>query len=83
MSEDWRMDSDERVYLKDYFSDRKSVPTDKTKLDYPDAVNSKSWGREKPLYWSTYKRVLEQLEEDQWVLAVSYTHLTLPTTLVV
>ena len=40
---------------KDYFSDRKSVPTDKTKLDYPDAVNSKSWGREKPLYWSTYK----------------------------
>ena len=42
MSEDWRMDSDERVYLKDYFSDRKSVPTDKTKLDYPDAVNSKS-----------------------------------------
>ena len=60
MSEDWRMDSDERVYLKDYFSDRKSVPTDKTKLDYPDAVNSKSWGREKPLYWSTYKRVLEQ-----------------------
>ena len=42
MSEDWRMDSDERNYLKDYFSDRKSVPTDKTKLDYPDAVNSKS-----------------------------------------
>ena len=26
MSEDWRMDSDERVYLKDYFSDRKSIP---------------------------------------------------------
>ena len=25
MSEDWRMDSDERNYLKDYFSDRKSI----------------------------------------------------------
>ena len=70
MSENWRMDSDERNYLKDYFSDRKSIPYSKFQLDYPDAVNSKSWGREKPLYWSSYKRVLEQLEEDQWVLDV-------------
>ncbi|GIS16905.1 MAG: hypothetical protein CM15mP117_23370 [Alphaproteobacteria bacterium] len=29
MSEDWRMDSDERDYLKDYFSDRKSIPYSK------------------------------------------------------
>ena len=27
MSEDWRMDSDERQHLKDYFSDRKSIPS--------------------------------------------------------
>ena len=42
MSEDWRMDSDERQHLKDYFSDRKSIPYSKFQLDYPDAVNSKS-----------------------------------------
>ena len=70
MKENWRMDSDERQHLKDYFSDRKSIPYSKFQLDYPDAVNSKSWGREKPLYWSSYKRVLDQLEEDQWVLDV-------------
>lgn len=70
MKEDWRMDSDERNYLKDYFSDRKSIPCFNSELDYPDKVNSKSWGREKPLYWSSYKRVLDQLDKDQWVLDV-------------
>ena len=68
LREDWRMDSDERQYLKDYFSDRKSIPCFNSELDYPDKVNSKSWGREKPLYWSSYKRVLDQLDKDQWVL---------------
>lgn len=70
MKEDWRMDSDERQYLKDYFSDRKSIPCFNSELDYPDKVNSKSWGREKPLYWSSYKRVLDQIDKDQWVLDV-------------
>ena len=70
LRKDWRMDSDERQYLKDYFSDRKSIPCFNSELDYPDKVNSKSWGREKPLYWSSYKRVLDQLDKDQWVLDV-------------
>ena len=70
LREDWRMDSDERQYLKDYFSDRKSIPCFNSELDYPDKVNSKSWGREKPLYWSSYKRVLDQIDKDQWVLDV-------------